>query len=553
MADALMTKTTQDALKEPLCIQEIACSKASGALNEKGDELTQIGALTGPFAKDIERFVACKRSAGRRYVAGERSLRSFDKFCSMQAGHLLSAQQLADAWHKHTSEKNGDVSTVRQFGLYLSVQRSERSFTLPYADGGIPRPAFAGFASLFSGEIGSFLEAKRLSGIKYRIEKYCLRDFDRFCTERPCLALQQLADTFICSQKELGYRRGKRSISVLRAFGNYLTDHAHPSAFSIAERCFVAGPYAKEVATFVAFKRSCGFKYKTARYQLRRFDTFCASSENEGLTSQQLADKWVLKRGDEHPNARVGRVGPIRVFGRYLTSIGHPLAFSIADDVAQGTAAKPPYLFAKEDIDIFFTACAALRPDEKDPFAHIVCPAAFLFMHCMGVRTCELDVLVEDVDFATGEVVIADAKNGDRVIYMSEELSELLGRYNETIEKLLPKRKHLFPASPVRSRNDFAKRFSALWGSCVFSQPLDKKPRFYDLRHHFLYRNVELSMQSGGDVNVLRPYLMRHMGHRLPESFQYYFHLSPPIRKEVARIKEDLDWMMPDIPEVPYE
>jgi integrase len=78
-------------------------------------------------------------------------------------------------------------------------------------------------------------------------------------------------------------------------------------------------------------------------------------------------------------------------------------------------------------------------------------------------------------------------------------------------------------------------------------------PRLYDFRHHLLYRNVELCMRGGGDVNALRPYIMRHMGHRLPESFQYYFHLSPPIREEVSRIKSGLDWMIPDVPEVPYE
>ena len=79
------------------------------------------------------------------------------------------------------------------------------------------------------------------------------------------------------------------------------------------------------------------------------------------------------------------------------------------------------------------------------------------------------------------------------------------------------------------------------------------EPRLYDFRHHLLYRNVELCMDSGDDVNVLRPYLMRHMGHKLPESFQYYFHLSPPIRREITQIKQDLDWMIPDVPEVPYE
>jgi len=210
------------------------------------------------------------------------------------------------------------------------------------------------------------------------------------------------------------------------------------------------------------------------------------------------------------------------------------------------------YLFSEDDIDRFFGACAELKPDEKEPSMHIVLPAAFLFMHCMGVRICELKILMENVNLETGEVIITDTKTGERTVYMSEELSELLFKYSLVIEKIFPRHKYLFPASVSRSRNDFAKHFREIWRSNVPAVE-HGVPRLYDLRHHLLYRNVELCMRNGDDVNVLRPYLMRHMGHKLPESFQYYFHLSPPIRKEVSQIKKGLDWMIPDVSGVPYE
>jgi integrase len=193
-----------------------------------------------------------------------------------------------------------------------------------------------------------------------------------------------------------------------------------------------------------------------------------------------------------------------------------------------------------------------MKPDGKDPASHIVLPAAILFMHCTGVRTCELKILMENVDFDSGRVIIAGAKTGDRILHMSGELSEFLAMYNSAVEKIFPCRKYLFPFSSSRPRNDFAKRFREIWVSSVPDAGRGT-PRLYDLRHHLLYRNVELCMRGGGDVNVLRPYVMRHMGHKTPESFQYYFHLSPPIRKAVSSIKNDLDWMIPDVPEAPYE
>jgi len=531
-------------------------SKAFTVLSTKGNASRLLGLSSGPFVREIKEFVDQKRSAGRKYICAEYGLKAFDNFCAMKENEFLTPQQLVDAWYRKVREKNSgyEISTIREFGLYLTMQGNTKSFVIPYANGDMPKPAFSGYTGLFAKEIEAFLKAKRSAGSKYRQEEFRLKDFDRFCNEQSNLELtpQQLADTFILAQKDGSRGKFRRSSSVIKAFGNYLTQNGCSNAFTILDKNYVAGPFTEEIAAFVAFKKSSGFMYLNSGYFLRSFDAFCASKENESLPPQQVADKWVLKRDYEHPNTRAGRVNPVRVFGKYLTSIGHPKAFVIAADTAQGGTPKPPYLFSEDDIEIFFAACSELKPDEKEPSLHIVLPAAFLFMHCMGVRTCELKILMKNVNFETGEVIIVDAKTGDRVVYMSEELSVVLYKYNSVTEKLFPGHKYLFPASGGRSRNDFAKRFRNIWASSV---PAGKHgaPRIYDFRHHLLYRNVELCMRSGDDVNVLRPYLMRHMGHKLPESFQYYFHLSPPIRKEISHIKKNLDWMIPDVAEVPYE
>jgi site-specific recombinase XerD len=474
----------------------------------------------------------------------------------MKENEFLTPQQLADAWHRYAKEKNSsyEIGIVREFGLHLTQQGSAKSFMIPYANGNTPKPAFSGYIGLFAEEIEAFLKMKRSVGLKYRQEEFRLKDFDKFCNEQSNLELtsQKLANEFLHIQDDGSCSKRLRNTSVMRAFGNYLTGIGSSNTFSIPNRNYIAGPYEEEISAFIAFKISIGFKYDHAGYYLRTFDTFCASKENEFLTPQQLADKWVLKRGDEHPNTRACRVGPVRVFGKYLANIGHSKAFVIADDTAQGGSPKPPYLFSEDDIELFFGACAELKPDKKEPLLHIVLPAAYLFMHCLGVRTCELKILMENVNFETGEVTIVDSKTGDRVVYMSDELSKVLFNYNSVIEKIFPHHKYLFPASVNRSRDDFSKRFREIWDSYVLPSGCGE-PRLYDFRHHLLYRNVELCMRRREDVNVLRPYLMKHMGHKLQESFQYYFHLSLPIRKEITQIKTDLDWMIPDIAEVTYE
>jgi len=536
-----------------LYLTEQSHPKAFTLLSAGGNAPRLLGVNPGPFESEIKEFVSQKRLTGRKYVIEEYCLKSFDKFCSMKENEFSTPQQMVDAWIKKAKKKNGtNIGMVREFGIYLTMQGNAKSFVIPYANGDMPRPAFAGYTSMFAEEIESFLKMQRSEGLKYRQEEFRLKDFDRFCNGQPDLSLQQLAVEFIHSHEGCSYGKRKRSASVIKAFSNYLSENSYSNAFTIIDENNVVGPYAEEISAFVDFKKSCGFKYRTAKYYLRVFDVFCASKGNESLPPQQLVDAWVLKKEGEHPNTRANRVDPVRVFGNYLTSIGHPEAFTIAADIAQRTATKPPYLFSVDDINIFFGACAELDPDEKDPSMHIVLPAAFLFMHCMGVRTCELKILMENVNFDTGEVIIVDAKTGDRAVYMSEELSESLFKYNSMIEKIFPRRKFLFPASANQSRNDFAKRFSEIWMSNV-PATVHGVPRLYDFRHHLLYRNVELCLLNGDDVNAMRPYVMRHMGHKLPESFQYYFHLSPPIRKEVSKIKNSLDWMIPNVPEVPYE
>ena len=534
-------------------LTEIGHPKAYTVLSTTGSAPRRIGVNTGPFAMEVNEFVEQKRISGRKYVAAEFCLKTFDIFCAMKENEALTSQQLADAWRDKTRGRNSYyLSIVREFGLYLTMQCNSKSFTIPYANGEMPNPPFTGYTSLFADGIDSFLETKRSAGLKYRHEVFRLKAFDKFCNEHHDLSPQQLADTFLSFQDGCGYEKRKRSNSVIRALGSHLVGNGHPTAFTIMDENCVVGPYAEEIEVFVAFKRSCGYKYCGERNHLRGFDEFCVAEENMCLAPQQIADKWVLKREGENANTRAGRVGPVRVFGKYLMGIGHPKAFVIADDAAPGGTPKPPYLFVGDEVERFFAACAELQPDEKDPSIHLVLPAAFLFMHCMGVRTYELKILMENVNFDTGEVLIAEAKTGDRVVYMSGELSELLVNYSSEVERIYPFRAYLFPASVSRARNDFAKHFSRIWAASV-ALAGHSMPRLYDFRHHFLYRNVEFCMRNGGDVNVIRPYIMKHMGHKLPESFQYYFHLSPPIRKEVSRIKNSLDWMIPDAPEVPYE
>lgn len=504
----------------------------------------------GPFAEEIFEFINCKKTSGRKYVNAGVGLSAFDSFCAMKANQALSHQQMAEAWRdrRTAAKKIPYIDLVREFGLFLTLQNSPKAFALPYSDGSAPKPAFTGYTSSLAESIVSFLAEMRMAGFKYRHGELCLREFDTFCNSPSVstLGTQGMATAFLHGQAGRSADKQRKCASAVKALGKFLSARGSGNAFCILEPDQPTGPFKNEISAFVGFKKSAGYKYKSAERALHAFDKFCAMS-GVSIPFQQLAEIWSQRIGGEHPNNRSSRVGPVRVFGKHLQGIGSPKAFVIADDVARGCAPEPPYLFYEDDVDAFFRACAELEPDKKDPAMHIVLPAAFLFMLCTGVRTCELGVAMDNINLQSGEVVIADAKTGGRIIYISGQLSAILQRYDSAVGRILPHRSHMFPANEKRPRRDFARRFKEIWRRSLLDGE-HGSPRLYDFRHHFLYRNVELCMRSGIDVDAMRPYLMRHMGHRTPESFQYYFHLSPPIRKEISQAKTALDWMIPDVP-----
>jgi hypothetical protein len=336
-------------------LTEIGHPKAFTVLSAKGNAPKRIGVTDSPFTAEISDFVECKRQAGRKYFSAEFSLRAFDIFCAMKENEAMSVQQMADAWRVKTSAENGyDISAVREFGRYLTMQGSMKAFMIPYANGAMPKAELTGHAVMLAAEIESFLLKKRHAGLKYRAEGFILNEFNWFCNGRTDPDLQELAEEFLRFLDGCSHGKRKRGIHVIKAFGEYLSERGCPNSFAIVDMSITNGPYAGEIEAFVAFKKSCGYKYSHARNHLRNFDLFCAYEENKSLTPQQLADKWALKRGGENSNTRAGRVGPVRVFGKYLTNAGHSNAFWIADDAVPRKSPSPPYLFSEDDIGMFF-------------------------------------------------------------------------------------------------------------------------------------------------------------------------------------------------------
>lgn len=75
----------------------------------------------------------------------------------------------------------------------------------------------------------------------------------------------------------------------------------------------------------ITLKQSLGFKYEAEAVAFRRIDTFfCQHQLTEKRLSKELCDHWCQKRSYESAANHAHRISSLRVFCKYLSSVGIP-------------------------------------------------------------------------------------------------------------------------------------------------------------------------------------------------------------------------------------
>ena len=154
----------------------------------------------------------------------------------------------------------------------------------------------------------------------------------------------------------------------------------------------------------------------------------------------------------------------------------------------------------------------------------------FRLIYCCGLRISEARKLCwKDVDFKQGTIHILQSKgHKDRLIYMAEDLTELL----QTYEKVLSDKYHclsdwVFPARETDrclSNGTIDKKFREFWALTPYAEGCDKAPTVHCLRHTFVVKRMNLWMEEGIPLKEMLPFLSRYLGHQSPDETFYYYH-----------------------------
>lgn len=290
----------------------------------------------------------------------------------------------------------------------------------------------------------------------------------------------------------------------------------------------------QNIATFIAEKRACGFKYVSAEWALKSLDKYWETQgyQDSYLTMETL-DKWCEMKETEGAGHYHIRLSVTREFSKYLCGLGYS-SYIPCIEIRYELHERIP--LSKKEIDELFwqidrinlrdyknTDCARLSNEY---------PIIFRLLYLTGMRieeTCSLPM--NQYDSECGIITIIDGKgNKDRLVYLADDMNVLCNEYvgylRRTIKAeplwLFPGRNH-FEHMSVTTINGI---FNRCWKKTPSAATRNQKPTVHDLRHTMVVNKINQWVEQGLSFEEMRPYLSTFLGHKTWRETLYYFHYS---------------------------
>jgi integrase len=304
---------------------------------------------------------------------------------------------------------------------------------------------------------------------------------------------------------------------------------------------------------FISYKNALGIEYKTCRVYLRKLDIYNFEHGNYGSLTKEVVEGWSISHAGKSTSRDRSWIPPIREFGRYLRSMGDDGAYVLDNRFTIQHYRAEVYLMSNVEIRAFFKECDSYVLNAKVPGRPYVFPALYRFLYCCGARCVEARKLkCGDVHLDKGFVDILQTKSHrDRRLYLSDDLTEYLEKYDTAITRCFPDREYFFPGGRggICSPCAVSVNFRNIWISAGLKRDGRVKPRAYDFRHNFACANIMRWSSEGKDIQAMLTYLMIYMGHSSLESTYYYIHLIPDYFPQYSTLTAATEELIPEVEE----
>lgn len=304
--------------------------------------------------------------------------------------------------------------------------------------------------------------------------------------------------------------------------------------------------FAKYIEGMAKEKRNSGFSMKYMDKHLVEFDCFCRNHfPDKDLLDKKLVEAWVYDTKSKSLQEIQKRFRTMIHLGNYMLPLG--FVTYIPKNTIKIAKPEEPHIFTDAQLEEFFQFCDGYKVLKYPPYRHLVVPILFRMIYCCGLRNSEACHLkCCDITLQDGTIKIYESKgHKNRLLYMSEDLTELCRKYDSAMVTMNPGREFFFPCSRADyySNTSVCKLFDSILNKTSFCGKTSKKPTCHGLRHTFAVNSMRKCIANGENFDIMIRYLSRYMGHSCPQNTMYYLHMAvnlvPEIRK-MAKGYEDI-------------
>jgi integrase/recombinase XerD len=295
------------------------------------------------------------------------------------------------------------------------------------------------------------------------------------------------------------------------------------------------GPLAAELAAFLQFRRSLGYRYRRAEFTLRDFDCFLLKYVSKGphWRLDQAVLAWLSSKPKRKAVSVSNDAAVLRQLFTYLRRLSSrmPLQEPLWPRLPTESCFVP-YSLSEQNIRQLLAACDHLK---RPVFRAKLYRALLLVLYCTGLRFGEaLQLRLRDVDIRSGVLFVETFKGRARWVPFHRSLSRELERY-------LRLRMAYAPGSPDdyffvgTSRRTLPSRTAGETLSRLFKKAGLKPargrtgPRPYDFRHAFAVHRLSRWYRQGVDLHARLPWLSAYMGHTDIMGTETYLNATPEL------------------------
>lgn len=285
-------------------------------------------------------------------------------------------------------------------------------------------------------------------------------------------------------------------------------------------------------------KHNSGFSLKYMDKHLAEFDCFCSNHFPDKYSlDKELVEAWVYHTESKSVQEIQKRFRTMMHLGNYMLPLRG--GTYIAKNTLKTVKPEEPHIFTDAQLEEFFQFCDGFKAVKYPPYRHLVTSVIFRMIYCCGLRNSEACHLkCCDINLQDGTIKIYESKgHKNRVVYMSEDLTELCRKYDSAMVTMNPGREYFFSSSRAGYYNNtlVCALFDSILKKTSFYGKTSKKPTCHGLRHTFAVNSMRKCIAEGENFDIMIRYLSRYMGHSCPQNTMYYLHMAvnlvPEIRK----------------------